>query len=99
MEMVVLALDGAWKVLAAGLLLGAGLPALFAVAVRGLATANGGALRSPSTPRPWGRVLAWVLFAVILLAVAYGLTFIVATGLGKTVSFEHVVPWLVDKKK
>lgn len=99
MEMVVLALDGAWKVLAAGLLLGAGLPALFAVGVRGLAMANGGALGSSSTPRPWGRVLAWVLFGVILLAVAYGLTFIVATGLGKTVSFEHVVPWLVDKKK
>lgn len=99
MDMLLLALDGAWKVLAAGLVLGAGLPALFAVSVRGMAMANGTALAGAAKARPWGRVLAWVLFAVILLAVAYGLMFIIATGFGKTVSLEHVIPVLVDKKK
>ena len=44
MDMITLALDGAWKVLAAGLVLGAGLPALFALSVRGMALANGTAL-------------------------------------------------------
>ena len=42
MNMVPLALEGAWKVLAAGLVLGAGLPILYAFAVRGLAMAAGG---------------------------------------------------------
>ena len=41
MNMIPLALDGAWKVLVAGLLLGAGLPVLYAFAVRGLAMARG----------------------------------------------------------
>ncbi len=99
MDMITLALDGAWKVLAAGLVLGAGLPALFALSVRGMAMANGTALLGATKARPWGRVLAWALLAVILLAVAYGLMFIVATGFGKTVSFEHVFPLIVDKKK
>ncbi len=35
------ALDDAWRVLAAGLLLGAGLPILFALGVKSLAWANG----------------------------------------------------------
>jgi hypothetical protein len=98
MNMVNLALQGAWKVLLAGLVLGAGLPALYAFAVRGLAIASGkGALEGGQAPRAWGKVLAWVLLAVILLAVSYGLTFIIATGLGKTISFEHIYPTIVSK--
>ena len=42
MNNLAIAMDGAWKVLVAGLLLGAGVPTLFALAVNGLATAEGG---------------------------------------------------------
>ena len=41
MDMIPLALEGAWKVLAAGLVLGAGLPVLYAFAVKGMAMAQG----------------------------------------------------------
>ncbi|BFU44092.1 hypothetical protein [Krasilnikovia sp. MM14-A1004] len=97
------ALDGAWRVLLAGLLLGAGLPALFALGVRSLAWGSGGDAEvnesgvTGPTPRPLGTVLGWACFAVVLLAVALGITFIVASGFGKTISFAHVLPAIVDK--
>jgi hypothetical protein len=97
------ALEGAWQVLVASLVLGAGLPALFALGVRSLAYGAGGdaevhetGVTGPS-PHRIGTVAGWLLFAVVLLAVALGITFIVASGLGKELSFEHVVPTLVDK--
>ena len=99
MNMIPLALDGAWKVLAAGLVLGAGLPIIFALAVRGMAMAQGaGAIIGQQTAKPAGKVIAWALLLVILLAVSYGISFIMATGLGKVVTFDHVIPWFVDKK-
>ena len=42
MHNVGFALQGAWKVLAAGLILGAGLPLLFALGIRSLAYGAGG---------------------------------------------------------
>ncbi len=87
------ALDGAWKVLAAGLILGAGLPALFALGIRSLAHDGGDSVR----PSPTGKIVAYALFAVVVLGVLLGLTFIVASGFGKTISFEHVLPVIVDK--
>ena len=84
------ALEGAWKVLAAGLVLGAGLPVLFALGIRSLAYGARGA-------HPAGTALGWALFAVVLLGVLLGITFIVASGFGKALSFEHVYPSLVDK--
>ena len=87
------ALDGAWKVLAAGLILGAGLPALFALGIRALAYDGGDSAR----PSPTGKIVAYALFAVVVLGVLLGLTFIVASGFGKTISFEHVLPVIVDK--
>jgi hypothetical protein len=80
------ALDGGWRVLLAGLALGAGLPILFAVGIR--QTAGGGT---------FGRATGYTLFAVVLLGVALGITFIVATGFGKALSFEHVYPTIVAK--
>ena len=90
------ALDGAWRVLLAGLLLGAGLPALFALGVRSLAWSAAGDA-ADSTSRPLGKVLAFALFAVVVLGVVLGITFIVVTGFGKALSFEHVYPTIVPK--
>jgi hypothetical protein len=92
------ALEGAWKVLAAGLILGAGLPALFALGIRSMAWGAGGdAEVSHARPNPMGKALAYVLFAVVILGVLLGITFIVASGFGKTISFDHVFPTIVDK--
>ena len=85
------ALDGAWRVLVAGLALGAGLPLLFALGIRSLAWGGG------SPARPLGTVLGYLLFAVVVLGVLLGLTFIVATGFGKALSFDHVYPTIVSK--
>jgi hypothetical protein len=44
-----------------------------------------------------GRVLGIACCVVVLACVALGITYIVASGFGKALSFEHVVPTLVDK--
>jgi hypothetical protein len=101
MHTLALALQGAWKVLVIGLVLGAGLPTIFAVGVRSMAYGAGGDAEIHATgttgpaAHPLGRVLAVIAFAVVLAAVALGITFIVATGFGKTLSFTHIYPTIV----
>jgi hypothetical protein len=97
------ALDGAWKVLLAGLLLGAGLPTLFALGIRSLAWGAGGdaevhesGVTGPS-PHRIGTVVGWLLFLIVLAGVVLGITFIVAGGFGKALSFEHIYPTIVNK--
>lgn len=68
MEQLIAALDAIWKVTAVGLLLGAGLPALFSLGVR--AQANGHAMR------------AFAAYTLVGLAVLTGIAGIVAHGLG-----------------
>ncbi|WP_034251975.1 hypothetical protein [Arsenicicoccus bolidensis] len=91
--------DAAWKVLAVGLLLGAGLPALFALGIRSMAYGVGGAAEIDTTasPHPVGRALGILCFALVAAAVLLGITIIVTSGFGKSVSFEHIFPVLVDK--
>ena len=84
--------------LVAGLVLGAGIPALFAVGVR--LTASGRAAAMPdgiAGPEARCTVTGAACFLVAALAVALGIPVVVAAGFGKTVSFEHVFPTLVDK--
>lgn len=97
MKTLSLAFDSAWQVLAVALVLGAGIPAIFALGVRGVA-AGSGAMTDSSAPRAWGKPLAAVCFLLVLLAVALGLTIIISSGFGMKVSFEHIYPTLVEKK-
>ncbi len=98
MSNLTLALDGAWKVLLASLVLGAGLPMIFAFGVRSLALGQGGDTEvDHARPRPLGNVLAAICFLLVLAGVALGITIVVASGFGKAVSFEHVFPTLVAK--
>ncbi|MTB72454.1 hypothetical protein ACF3NS_06335 [Arsenicicoccus cauae] len=94
-----LLIDAAWKVLAVGLVLGAGLPALFALGIRSMAYGVGGSAEIDSTarPHPAGRVIGILCFALVAAAILLGITIIVASGFGKAVSFEHVYPTIVDK--
>jgi hypothetical protein len=105
---IALALEGAWKVLLAGLLLGAGLPAIFALGIRSLgmpapgargATVTGtdGTTTTDAPTSTLGKALAALCFGLVLLGVALGITFIVASGFGKQLVFENVYPTLIDK--
>ncbi len=89
------------EVLLIALVLGAGLPALFALGVRALArgsetelAAGGVTVRAPAA-RPLGRVVAVVCFAVVVVVVLLGIAVIVAGGFGMAVSFEQGTPSLV----
>lgn len=102
MNSIELALQGAGRVLLAGLLFGAGLPVVYALAMRAL-TLNSSTVAEPDgsihhRPSPLGRLLSLLLIAVLVGAVVLGLVMIIATGFGKTVSFEHLIPSIVDKK-
>lgn len=94
------ALDGAWRVLLASVVFGAGLPLVFALGIRSLAWGAGGdAEVVRAEPHPLGRVLAALCLVVVLAGVSIGVTIIAATGFGKVVSFEHGYPTVVDKEK
>ena len=98
MNNIALAADGAWKVLVASLILGAGLPVIFALGVRARAHAAGGGTDGQHTERhPIGNVLFALCILVVVLGVALGITIIVASGFGKAVSFEHPYPTIVSK--
>jgi hypothetical protein len=95
-------LDGGWRVLLAGLILGAGLPTVFALGIRAMAFGAGGdaevhTARAVPGPHPVGRGIGYLLFLIVLTGVALGITFIVASGFGKALSFAHIYPTLVDK--
>ena len=91
--------EAAWKVLVVGLVLGAGIPALFALGVRFSASGAGGeaVMVSSDKGKPLHSAIGAACFLVAALAVVLGITVVVASGFGKMVSFEHVVPTLVDK--
>ena len=71
------------KIIVFGLLVGAGLPALFALGVRlnaeGAGTPNGGAI---ARKNPLLAMLSWVVFAVVLVAVMVGVLFIARDFIG-----------------
>lgn len=86
----------------AALVLGAGLPVLFALGVRATAWGRGGDAEVATggverPPHPAGRALGTAIFAVVVLVALLGVGFIVASGYGKAISFEHVYPTVVDK--
>ncbi|MBK8446434.1 MAG: hypothetical protein IPL41_07065 [Micropruina sp.] len=86
------------QVVAISILVGAGLPALFAFGIRALAAGAGGnAEVSGAVGKPAMKVLAWVLFALVLAVIAVGLAVIVSSGFGYKVSFEHFFPTFIEK--
>ena len=93
--------EGASEVFVAGLVFGAGLPFVYAIALRVL-TIGSTAYADPSgeihsTPRMSSRLFAGLLIAVVVAGIVIGMMIIVATGFGKEVSFENIYPTIVDK--
>jgi hypothetical protein len=75
-----------FQILVAGLIIGAGLPALFAVAVRmnaegsGVTAGHGGAALSQRNPVVVA--ISWAIFALVLIAVIVGVLFIARDFIG-----------------
>jgi hypothetical protein len=95
-------LQDIWKVLLYSLLLGAGLPVLYAVGVRASAVGADGAEGTVATAgvrrrRLLGRAAAALCFLVVLGGIALGLASIVAAGHGEQLSFEQGYPTFVPK--
>jgi hypothetical protein len=102
MDQLLAALNGGWQVLVAGLVLGAGLPAIFAFGIRALAWGTGGDAEIHETgvvvaPHPLGRAVAYTMFGVVILAVLLGLSYIVAHGLGWALTFNGILPVFTPK--
>ncbi|MFZ2015381.1 MAG: hypothetical protein WAV00_16300 [Nocardioides sp.] len=102
-------LQDIWKVLIYSLILGAGLPVVYALGVRASALgavgvdgaeggAEGGAETASLRPRHLlGKVAAGVCFAIVLAGIGLGLAYIWASGHGDQLSFEHTYPTIVAK--
>ncbi|MDR1768806.1 MAG: hypothetical protein LBR32_10350 [Propionibacteriaceae bacterium] len=93
MEQLLAALDASWRVLLVGTLLGAGLPVLFSLGVKSVAWGVGGEAEQHLrgvVPKPHlaGRLLAYLIFTLVVLIVLAGIGFIAAHGLGWTISFD-----------
>jgi hypothetical protein len=82
-------LHALWQVVVVGIVLGAGLPALFAVGLRALSMPGGGGSRAQTAGagagsdhvyggNPAGLAIAVVCFGIILAAIGYGVYLIVA---------------------
>ena len=94
-----LTLTGVWKVLAAGLVLGAGLPFVYGLGLRALGigtttTADGSTTKANAT----GKLIFAICLAIVLIGVALGLMFIIATGLGKQLVFHGILPAIEPKQ-
>jgi hypothetical protein len=98
-------LDAAGQVALVALLLGAGLPALFAVGVRsftlagtaGRPGADGETITRSSVPVPVLRAIGTLCYVLVIVAVVIGLSVIIATGFGQELSFDGLVPTFVPK--
>lgn len=93
MDILTKAFDALWQVLLVGLLLGAGLPALFALGLRSLNTGRvpapvtsgsgsygsvgSSAAGDTSKPSPAGLAGAVVCFAILIAAVLFGIVVII----------------------
>jgi hypothetical protein len=99
MSQVLLALQAGLQVLVAAVILGAGLPVIFSLGMRSLAYGTGGTAEvdASTKPHPLGRAMAVVCFGVVILAILLGIAWIVGTGMGYVLSFDHIFP--VFRKK
>jgi hypothetical protein len=89
------------QVLLVSLVLGAGLPVLFALGLRAMAWGAGGDAEEHEAgvrpaPHPLGRVLGVLCFAVVVLGVVLGITVVVAGGFGLELGFAGGWPTLTE---
>lgn len=83
------------SVLLISLAVGAGLPAIFALGIRAMATGVDDS--GESHPNPAGRVIGVLLFALVIAVILMGLAIIVSSGFGYRVEFDSIIPTFVKK--
>lgn len=94
------AAEAIWKVAVASLILGAGLPVLYASGIRSLAWGAGGdAEVAHAKPNPIGKVLAAAIFVIVGYAIVSGIVYIIATGKGSNydITFQNLIPEIQKK--
>ncbi|MEA4943515.1 MAG: hypothetical protein VB080_03665 [Propionicimonas sp.] len=102
MNQILAALDAAWRILVVGIVLGAILPTLFGFGIRALAWGTGGDAETHDEgvmppPHPVGRWIAGAIFALVIVVVLLGLGYILAHGLGMTITFNGLMPVFTPK--
>lgn len=98
MHMFSLFLTAIGQVALVGVIVGAGLPALFSVGIRALAYGAGGdAETSHEAGHPIGTVIAYICFALVVACIGLGIAIVVSSGLGYRVDFSHVIPTFAKK--
>lgn len=65
-------LDALWKIIVVGIVLGAGLPALFAVGLRAMSPAGTESGTTTTGGNVTGKAIAAVCFVVVLAAIGWG---------------------------
>ncbi len=99
--MFALFLQDIWKVLLYSVVLGAGLPVVYALGVRasalGTVTADGAEPTGTGRRHLLGKAAAAICFAVVLVGIGLGLAYIWASGHGDQLSFQHGYPTFVPK--
>lgn len=95
-------LEAIWKVLLWSIILGAGLPAVFALAIRSLAWGAPAEAEASGTVvsaggNPAGKVIAAILLLIVIYCVAAAIVFIIASGKGDDISFTHIIPTMKPK--
>jgi hypothetical protein len=95
------AIETIWKVALASLILGAGIPVLFAAGIRSLAWGSGGGaeVAVAARPNPMGKALAAVIFLIVAYVVVSGIVYVIATGRGGSydITFQHLYPQIYKK--
>ena len=89
MDLLSKTVDSLWQVVAVGLILGAGLPAIFALGLRAL---DSGSTTDPATAtttrKPAAVVAAGACFAVVVVAIITGILFVMQGFLSHTFGIE-----------
>jgi hypothetical protein len=89
MDLLSKTVDSLWQVVAVGLILGAGLPAIFALGLRAL---DSGSTTDPATAtttrKPVAVIAAGACFAVVIVAIIAGILFVMQGFLSHTFGIE-----------
>lgn len=85
MNLLTTTVNSLGQVLLVGLVLGAGLPALFALGLRSL---NAGRPATAERPQPWGVAAAVVCFALVSIAIVAGLLLITQDFIAQRFGFD-----------
>ncbi|MFC7449229.1 hypothetical protein [Rhodococcus daqingensis] len=88
MDLLSKTVDSLWQVVVVGLLLGAGLPAIFALGLRALDSRPAADSTTTATRKPLGLIAAVTCFAVVVIAIITGILFIMQGFLSHTFNID-----------